>query len=113
MQFASRLILNAPLGTAPGKHFYGKNRIHGTGAKAGAIERDVFEAGLLESRGDCIKHIHCEGAGQLSACEFDAGQLAVMANAQFAKAKLTQALFSLFNLAENFAGDGAAILDAG
>ena len=112
MQFASRLILNSWLCTAPGEDFYGKNGVHGAGAKAGAVKGDVFEAGLFDSCGDCVEHVNGEGAREFSASKFDAGQGSVMANAQFAETELAQAFLSLLNLAEYFAGDGAAILNA-
>ena len=112
MQFASRLILNSWLCTAPGEDFYGKNGVHGAGAKAGAVKGDVFEAGLFDSCGDCVEHVNGEGAREFSAREFNAGQWAVMTHAEFAKAELAQTFFRLFNLTEDFAGYGATVLDA-
>ena len=80
------VILNCRLCAAPGQHFDGQDRVHRAGAKARAIERHVLEAGPLESGSDGVEHLHREGARQLGAGNLHASQLAMMANAQLAKA---------------------------
>ena len=68
-----------------------------------------MKSSLLESGGDAVEHFDAEGAGQLVARDFDAGEFAVVADAKLAEAELANGLFTAFHLLKNFAGHGAAI----
>ena len=102
------------VGYAPrlARMFGGQDGVHGAGAKAGAIERDVLVAGLFESGSEGVEHLDRESAGQLGAGNFDAGQVAVVAHAELAEAEVAQALFGALHLLEDFTGDSASVLDA-
>ena len=54
-----------------------------------------------------------EGAGEVFAGDFDAGEVAVVTDADLGEAEGVEGGFGLFDLGEVFAGDGAAVLDAG
>jgi hypothetical protein len=70
-------------------------------------------AGLAEGGGDGIEGGELEGAGQFGAGNFNAGQVAMVANAELAEAEGAEAVFGLFDLLKDFAGDSAAVFDAG
>ncbi len=53
-----------------------------------------------------------ERAGQVVAGDFDAGEVAVVADADLGEAEGVEGVFGLLDLGEIFAGDGAAVLDA-
>ena len=91
----------------------GEDFVHGAGAVALGVEGDVEEAEGAEGGGDAVEGFDGEGAGEFGAGDFDAGEVAVVADADLLEAEGVEGGFGLLDLAEIFAGDGAAVLDAG
>ena len=90
----------------------GQYVVHAAGAVALGVKGDVEEAQGLESGGDAVEGFDGEGLRQFGAGDLDAGQLAVVADANLMEAEGAEGFFCLLDLGEVFAGDGAAVLDA-
>src|ERR1700742_2636685 len=86
--------------------------VHRAGAVALGVERDVEEAERLERGGDLVEGLDRERAGQLGPGDLDAGEVAVVTDADLAEAERVQGLLGALHLAEVLAGDRAAVLDA-
>lgn len=85
--------------------------IHGTAAVSLGIKSDVFEAAGANTGGDAIEHVEREGAGEFGAVDFDAGKLAVVADAELDEAELMEVLLGEFDLAQGIRSYGTAIFN--
>jgi hypothetical protein len=90
----------------------GENRIHAAGAISLGIEGDVEKAEWTQCRRDAVESFKRKSAWQFLARDLDAGEIAVMANANLPEAKIMESFLGLFNLGEIFWGNGTAVLDA-
>ena len=86
--------------------------VHGAGAVAFGVESDVEEAERFDSGGDGFEDGQRESARKVVAGYFDARQVAVVANTDLRKTESVKGFFSLLDLREIIACDGAAVLDA-
>src|SRR3984957_19048454 len=91
----------------------GEDVVHAAGAVAFGVEGDVEEAERLDCGGDLFEDGESEGSGEIFAGDFDASEVAVVADADLGEAEGVEGGFGLFDLREILAGDGAAVLDAG
>jgi len=80
-----------------GKLGWRQKRIHRSGAETFEIEGDKFKAESFEDAGEFRRHRWIERTGQFLRCNFDANQIAVVADAALAKAKAAERIFSLFH----------------
>src|ERR1700722_7377754 len=99
-----------PLGRGDGRD--GEHVVHGAGTVALRVERDVGEAAGAERRGDLVEHGDGERAGKVLAGDLDAGEFAVVADADLGKAEGVHRVFGAFYLTQIFGGYSAAVLDA-
>ncbi len=60
-----------------------------------------------------VEEVEVEGAGEVGAGNFYAGEVAVVADANLGEAEAVKDVFSALYLGEVFGGDGTAVLDAG
>src|SRR5438309_3771253 len=88
----------------------GEDVVHAAGAIAFSVECDVEEAERLDGCCDFFEDGEREGSGEVFAGDFDAGEVAVVANSDLGEAESVKSGFGLFDLREVFAGDGTAVL---
>ena len=67
-----------------------KDGVHGTGAIALAVQRDIFKAEAAKSRRHAIHGFHVQCARHFLAGNFNANHLAVIAHAELPKSHLMQ-----------------------
>jgi hypothetical protein len=91
----------------------GEGLIHGAGTVAFGVDGDIEEAKRTQGLGDAIEGVKIEDARKLGSRDFDAGEAAVVTDADLVEAKGMEGGFGLLDLGEIFAGDGSAVLDAG
>src|SRR5262249_3207876 len=77
-----------------------------------AIERDVFEAELLEDRHQLCRHLRRKRAIKLVARHLDADNLPMMAHAHLAEAQLAQGLLARFDGGERLSRNLTSIFNA-
>src|SRR6266851_10229295 len=106
------ICLPAGLASGGGDGGGGEDVVHAAGAVAFGVESDVKEAEGLDGGGDLFEDGEREGAGEILAGDFDAGEIAVVADADLGEAESVKGGFGVLDLREIFAGDGAAVLDA-
>src|SRR5271165_923538 len=92
--------------------FNRKYDIHRAGAKTLEVERDVRESQRLEDAGKFNRHLGIERPGQFLASDFEANDIAVMADAKLPKTQLPERFFPLLNRLESFGGYRTSVLDA-
>ena len=90
-----------------GQHF-----VHGAGAVAIAVDSSVLEAGGADGGADALERLAVEGGIHLFRGELDAGDAAVVADAEAAKAEGGERVFGAFDLFKHLGGDAAAVFDA-
>src|SRR5665213_163551 len=93
--------------------FDGQDVIHRAGAVALGVEGDVGEAERAQRGGDLVKGFDGQGMGEIGAGDLDAGEVAMMADADLKEAEGVQGVFGAFNLAEVFRRYSSAVFDAG
>ena len=86
--------------------------VHGAGAVAVAVDGGVLEARGADGGTDAAEHLAVESGVHFLGRELDAGDAAVMANAEAAQAEGGECILSALDLFENFRGDAASVLDA-
>ena len=91
----------------------GEDLVHGSGAVALGVEGDVQEAEGFEGLRDLVEGFEVEDPVEVFAGYFDAGEVAVVADADLREAEAVECLFGLLDLGEVFAGNWASVLDAG
>ena len=65
----------------------GEDFVHAAGAVALGVEGDVEEAERFEGCGDAVESVEREGAGEIFADYLDAGEIAVVADADAMEAE--------------------------
>ncbi|MCU1224362.1 MAG: hypothetical protein JWQ42_2455 [Edaphobacter sp.] len=91
----------------------GEDVVHAAGAVALRVQGDVEEAEGAEGGGDAVEGFERERVREFGAGDLDAGEVAVVADTDLMEAEGVEGSFGLLDLGEVFAGDGAAVLDAG
>ncbi len=76
------------------------------------VERDVLEAEHLERGGDAVEDVEVKSARQVGAGDLDAGEVAVVPDADLGEAESMEVVFGAFDLGKGLGGDGTAVLDA-
>ena len=93
--------------------FGAQEGVHGAGAETFQVEGYEFESQSFENPCEFGGSGGIEGAGQFVLGDLDADDLTVMAHAELAEAEGAESVFSLLDCGQGFAGDGAAVFDAG
>ena len=65
----------------------GEDIVHAAGSVAFGVESDVVEAERLDGGGDFFEDGDGEGSGEVFAGDFDAGEVAMVANANLGEAE--------------------------
>src|ERR1700744_321244 len=90
----------------------GQHIVHGARAIALRVEGDVEEAQGAQSGGDAVKGFERESAGKVGAGDLDAGEVAMVTDANLGKAEGVESLFGLLDLAEVLACDWPTVLNS-
>ena len=84
--------------------------VHGAAAEAGEVERDVRVAEVAQVRDDALAVL--DDHRDVRQFDLDAGDIAVVADAELAQPETTQERFGGTDLVKRFDGDGRAVWDA-
>src|SRR5271163_2662952 len=91
----------------------GQQRIHGAGAEAFQIEGDEFKAECLEDRGELGRDGWMQGALEFIACNLNADDFPMMANAELAEAEGSNRILAALDHIKRLARHRAAVFHAG
>src|SRR6185312_16888315 len=90
----------------------GQHVVHGAGAVALRVQRNVSEAEGPKGGGDAVKGVEGKSPGQVWASDLDPCQVAMVSHTDLREAERVQRLFGALYLAEVFGSHGAAVFDA-
>src|SRR5215467_2083366 len=91
--------------------FGGEQRIHRPATEAFKVQCDELESQRFEGSSEFPSHFGSESAPHLLARNFDASNVAVVANPELPETELTQGLFSPLDRTQGLASDRAAVFD--